>query len=176
VDDLTSQYFRTFHNHLPVISRIRFQYELITNRSTLGPDTSVLLLVICLISYVPNSNGMSTITKHSLYLATKGLLAQVQGSMHPSLPMIQASLLLATYEYASGRPEIALATIAGCGRMAYAACIHTRQQGTDIASKHKADESWNTWWGIIICERYIWPCMLLQRLTDMISRRQSLHV
>ena len=33
-------------------------------------------------------------------------------------------LLLAVFEYASGRPETAFITIAGCARMAYTAGIH----------------------------------------------------
>ncbi|KAL2839260.1 hypothetical protein BJY01DRAFT_28697 [Aspergillus pseudoustus] len=160
VDDLTSRYFRTFHTHLPIIARTRFQDSLLTTGSTPGVDSSLLLLVICLITYIPNTDsrtqhrGTSPITRQSLYLATKALLAQVQGSMKPSVPLIQATLLLATYEYASGRPEAALATIATCARMAYVARIHIRlQDTTDSTSRLEAEEAWNTWWGIVISER-----------------------
>ncbi|KIA75685.1 hypothetical protein HK57_00546 [Aspergillus ustus] len=160
IDDLTSRYFRTFHTHLPIIARTRFQDSFITTGSTPSPDSSVLLLVICLITYIPNAdsgpqNGRTPpITRQSLCLATKALLAQVHGSMKPSVPLIQATLLLATYEYASGKPEVALATIATCARMAYAARIHIRLQcTTDATSRLEAEEAWNTWWGISISER-----------------------
>ncbi|KAL3459037.1 hypothetical protein BJX64DRAFT_207978 [Aspergillus heterothallicus] len=159
VDDLTSLYFRTFHTHLPIISRTRFQDSLMTSGATPAADASVLLLVICLIAYIPNREIGGTvitqnISRQSLYLATKALIAQVQGSMKPSVALIQATLLLATYEYASGRPEVGLATIASCARLAYTARVHIRQsEPVSGAARLAAEEAWNTWWGIIISER-----------------------
>ena len=44
--------------------------------------------------------------------STKALLAQAQRYKHPSLSLVQASLLLA--EYGNGRPEVALVSIVGC--------------------------------------------------------------
>ncbi|KAL2845545.1 hypothetical protein BJX68DRAFT_241852 [Aspergillus pseudodeflectus] len=160
VDDLTSLYFRTLHVHLPIISRSRFQRSILATGSAPGPDFSILLLTICLNSYIPSpghrvqEGGVAGITRRRLYLSTKALLAQVQGSMQPSVPLIQASLLLAMYEYASGRADAALATVAGCARMAYAAGIHTsRRDIVDAASRLEAAEAWNLWWGVVICER-----------------------
>lgn len=46
--------------------------------------------------------------------STKALLARAQRYTHPSLSLGQASLLLVTYEYGNGRPEVALVSIAGC--------------------------------------------------------------
>ncbi|KAL3491672.1 hypothetical protein BJX62DRAFT_225039 [Aspergillus germanicus] len=162
VDDLTSLYFRTLHVHLPIISRVRFQRSILAAGSTPTADTSLLLLTICLNSYIPNSDrrvqegrGVAGITRQRLYLSTKALLAQVHGSMQqPSVPLIQASLLLALYEYASGKADIALATVAACARIAYAAGIHTtRRVNVDATARLEAQEAWNTWWGILVCER-----------------------
>lgn len=163
VDDLTARYFRNFHVHLPIISRRRFQDNLIA--STGAPpsaDSSVLLLTICLIAYLPNpelslqQHGDTPVMgRQSLYLATKALLAQLQGSLQPSVALIQACLLLATYEYANGRPEVALVTIAGCARMAYAARIHNIRHHDNINgdSRLEVEEARNTWWGIVVFER-----------------------
>jgi hypothetical protein len=131
-----------------------------------GPDFSVLLLTICLNSYIPKSDrrveegAVAGITRQHLYLSTKALLAQVQGSMQqPSVPLIQASLLLAMYEYASGKADVALATVAACARMAYAAGAHTSRRDIVNAtvSRLEAQEAWNTWWAIVACERYYPP-------------------
>ncbi|KAL4866780.1 hypothetical protein BDV12DRAFT_172446 [Aspergillus spectabilis] len=160
VDDLTARYFRDFHSHLPIISRARFQSNLLATGRPPSADSSVLLLTICLIAYLPKldplprDRGTPHIGRQSLYLATKALLAQVQGSMEPSITLIQASLLLATYEYANRRPQAAVVTIAGCARMAYAARIHdTRRHDMNGASGLEIEEAANTWWGIVIFER-----------------------
>ena len=174
VDDLTARYFQSFHRHLPIISRLRFQNSLIAsggNGGSGGPaaDSSVLLLSICLLATTPvptpgedGERPLDGVTdRQALYLSAKALLAQVQGSLHrPSLHLIQAILLLAGFEYASGRPETAFVTIAGCAREAYAAGIHNRtstgrghcDRGLGLRADD-VDEAWNTWWGIVVYER-----------------------
>lgn len=72
--------------------------------------------------------------------------------MEPSISLVQANLLLAIYEYANGRPNIALVTIAGCARMAYAAHIHVR---CHTGNQLEVEEAGNTWWGIIMYERLV---------------------
>jgi hypothetical protein len=155
VDDLTALYFRYFHNHLPIISRTRFQSSFVATGVPPSADLSVLLLTISLIAYGGSISGdrePAAVGRQSLYLATKALLAQVQGSLQPSISLIQATLLLAIYEYANGRPEVALVTIAGCARMAYAARIHARcHNGNQL----EVEEAGNTWWGIVMYERLV---------------------
>lgn len=134
-------------------------------------DLSVLLLTICLITHAPAlgykpAHGTTQPDKQSLYLTTRSLLTQVQVSCSPSVRIVQAGLLLAVYEYMHGRPDDALATLAGSARIAYAARIHVHdRQDTDVASLTsgnmnadlllQAEEAANTWWGIVICERYV---------------------
>ena len=177
VDDISARYFQGFHRHLPIISRTRFYNNLITLGATPAADFSVLLLTICLITHAPalgyqSGHGTTrSIEQQSLYLTARSLFAQVQVSCSPSVSLIQAGLLLAVYEYIHGRPDDAFVTIAGSARMAYAARIHARDRlqtqmahtachngGTDLLLQ--AEEAANTWWGIVICERYVSPRML----------------
>jgi len=160
VDDITARYFQTFHRHLPIISRTRFQNSLIA--SVVGPsaDSSVLLLSICLVTNLPTpeltprDGETHVISRQSLYLATKALLAQVQGFLSTSVHLIQANILLAIYEYANGRPEAAFITITGCARMAYAAHIHDNSRcDGNPGLQVEVEEARNTWWGIVIYER-----------------------
>ncbi|KAF2491658.1 hypothetical protein BU16DRAFT_565360 [Lophium mytilinum] len=170
VDDISARYFQDFHRHLPIISRIRFYNNLITLGVTPAADFSVLLLTICLIThapalgYQPKHDVNQSVKQQSLYLPAKSLFAQVQVSCSSSIPLIQAGLLLAIYEYTHGRAEDAFVTIAGSARMAYAARIHARDnyqtQMTPAASHNtngdillQAEEAANTWWGIVIYER-----------------------
>ncbi|KAL5333323.1 hypothetical protein BJX70DRAFT_69381 [Aspergillus crustosus] len=163
VDDLTAHYFKNFHRHLPIISRARFQDNLLgAGGEPPRADHSVLLLTICLIAYQPNPDQVTpernppVIGRQSLYLATKALLAQVQGLLEYSISLIQSSLLLAAHEYANGRPQVALVTISGCARMAYAAGIHDiwRRNMSGI-SVTEVQEAANIWWGIVMFERAI---------------------
>ena len=72
--------------------------------------------------------------------------------------MIQAGLLIATYEYAQGLVEAAYISVGMCARMGYARGLHVGQlsrssSGGQIAPTLKDEEEYNLWWGILICER-----------------------
>lgn len=172
VDDISARYFQGLHRHLPVISRTRFYKNLINLGAAPAADFSVLLLTICLMTHKPvlanqSPEATGSVEQQSLYLTARSLFAQVQVSCSPSLPLIQASLLLAVYEYTHGRPDDAFVTIAGTARMAYAAGIHacdrhqtptihtTGDHNTDPDLLLQAEEAANTWWGIVVCERYV---------------------
>lgn len=112
---------------------------------------------------LPNS---TQIDRNSLHVTAITLFAQAQAQCPPSLHLIQAGLLLAVYEYISGRPDKAFASISDCARMAYAARIHICNQpslqppwrpmekaSTALAYQLQVQEAANTWWGIVITER-----------------------
>ncbi|KPM44063.1 hypothetical protein AK830_g2441 [Neonectria ditissima] len=168
VDDISTRYFQGIHRYIPFISRRRFQSSLTTLGAPPSAGSSVLLLCLGLITSSPKKGWGtgdpgtapdSRLSGHrSLHLATKALFSQVQACFSPSVPLIQAGLLLALYEYAHGRPDDAFASIAGCARMGYAAHLHrgkpTRTgESIDSDALVEAEEAANTWWGLIIYER-----------------------
>jgi hypothetical protein len=70
------------------------------------------------------------------------------------------------YEFTQGRPEDASVTIACSARIAYAARIHscdrhqtqvTHPIGHDVDTELllQVEEAANTWWGIVIFDRYV---------------------
>ena len=72
--------------------------------------------------------------------------------------MIQAGLLIATYEYAHGLTKAAYISIGTCARMGYAGGLHRGQLdwsslGGHLSPTLKEEEEHNLWWGIVICER-----------------------
>ncbi|CAM1505815.1 Fc.00g114520.m01.CDS01 [Cosmosporella sp. VM-42] len=179
VDDVTTRYFQGFHQYLPVVPRTRFHKNLITLGAAPSAGYSVLLLSLCLIISSsklrrPTRRATNTlpIDTRSLHLATKSLFAQLQGLVPPSVPLIQAGILLAVYEYTHGQSEEAFASIAGYARMAYAARIHQRNQSSnthaDADTQMQAEEAANTWWGIVICER-IFFCEVAVKEQPLIS-------
>ena len=184
VDDISARYFQGFHRHLPVISRTRFSNSLTASGAAPSDDFSVLLLTICLITHAPahgyrsGDEATRSVEQQFLYLTARSFFAQVQVTCSPSVPLIQACLLLAVYEYTHGRPSDAFVTIAGSARMAYAARIHaqgrheTQMTYTTSSNMHTAllghaEEAANTWWGIVICERYVSHCMLCKSSEKM---------
>lgn len=172
MDNISTRYFQGFHRRLPVVSRTRFYNQLISPGAAPADDVAVLLLAICLIAHTPvagfqNEYGNATADeRESLHLTARSLLAQVQVSRSRSLPLIQAGLLLAVYEYSKGRPEDAFVTISSSIRMAYAAHINVPDgrrtqmacspgQTIDSDLTIQAEEAANTWWGILVWERYV---------------------
>ncbi|KAI6781554.1 uncharacterized protein J7T54_005265 [Emericellopsis cladophorae] len=176
VDDVSSRYFKGIHRYLPTISRSRFQHDLIGPGAVPSAGFSVLLLAMCLTHSCPtlerrahaSSRNPSQVDYDSLHLTAMTLFVQVQAQCPPSLYLLQAGLLLAVYEYISGRPDKAFASISGCARMAYAARIHVCNQQspqppwrpidaacTALAYRLQVQEAANTWWGIFISERLL---------------------
>jgi hypothetical protein len=174
VDDVSSRYFHGIHRYLPVISRSRFQHDLFTAGATPSAGFSVLLLAMCLTHCCPalelrahaGLRKSSQADHDSLHITATAIFAQVQAQYPQSLYLLQAGLLLAVYEYVSGRPDKAFTSIAGCARMAYAARINVCNQPslqppwrpideapTNQSYQLQVQEAANTWWGIVISER-----------------------
>ncbi|KAI0547029.1 hypothetical protein F4679DRAFT_555578 [Xylaria curta] len=172
LDDVSASYFQSIHRYLPFISRVRFQSDLVTVGAVPSAGFSVLLLSMCLATLrtqpdASTVNGTRKADRKAFHLATRSLYSRVQTLFSPSLSFIQAGLLLSLYEYGHGRPEDALASIAGCARMAYAARIHRSSSylprspkptddsniPTEMEIRLDIEEAANTWWGVIICER-----------------------
>ncbi len=97
--------------------------------------------------------------QQTLYLTTKMLLAHAQAIIPTSTSLIQASLLLATYEYAHSFEEAAYISIGTCARMGYAVGLHNGRLGSPLRGDQtlatlKEEEDYNLWWGLVTCERY----------------------
>lgn len=164
VDDITARYFKDVHIFLPVIARSRFHNGLITLGAPPSADLSILLLCMCLVTPDPesrNSPSFSKTSQHTIYLSAKSIFAQLQAIISPSVSFIQAGLLLAVYEYVHGQSDRGLATLSNSARMAYAARIHTlnvnlrHEERTSHSLQPEEREALNTWWALIIWERFV---------------------
>ena len=158
VDEISVKYFQGVHRWLPVISRHRFNERLLNTQLQSKVDFSVLLLTMCLIT---SHSGWGSPNKHideeSLYMTTKLLFAHAQSLVPSSINLIQAGLLIATYEYAHGLSNAAYISIGACARMAFAVALHERSGPQGLSNDQpciKEEEERNLWWGIVICERY----------------------
>ena len=157
VDDISARYFRGIHRWLPVISRGRFLDRLVNSWSAATADFSLLLLTMCLItSQSARDPHLSAADQEALYLTTKMLFAHTQACVAISVDLIQAGLLIATYEYGHGLTDADYISIGTCARMAAVADLPTpqfHQITRDDQSWFKREEEKNLWWGLLICER-----------------------
>lgn len=158
IDDIITRYFRAIHSFIPMLSRPRVNRYLDDHGAPPPAGFSILLLSMCLITYHPDLVPPSahSLDQETLYVTTKTLFGLVQASFSPSLHLIQATMIMATYEYANGKIHDAFASIGLCARMGYAAHIDNVHPVQEMGDEEylEAEEKANTWWNILICERY----------------------
>ena len=163
IHETSERFFRYFHSWLPVISPALFHEAADKFQPGIPPaDFSVLLLAMYLIALHPSGDVRTPQTQpvypEELWLTVKMFLGHVQALICASTRLVQASILIAAYEYACGRLDAADLSIGTCARMASILGIHRRDKGTNqllpnANSIARATEAWNVWWGVIILER-----------------------
>jgi len=154
IDEICLRYFRGMHSFIPILSAARFHEQLIHLAALPSAPFSVLLLSMALVTYHPSLVASSSaVDQATLYFTTKSLYTQALGSFPDSFPLIQAGIIIASYEYATQRINEAFCSINVCARMGYAIGLHlvSLTEGSDLYSQ--AAEKNNTWWGIVIAER-----------------------
>lgn len=168
--EISERYFQGFHIWLPVVCPTLLE-DALSHYIVPPADVSILTLAIYLIVLRPPSGfsqNANILGPEQIYVFVKMLASQVQARICGSVPLLQASLLISAYEYASGRPETAYISLNSCLGMAFMLGINEYrdpQTLTDEQDKLKSSESWNIWWGLVILQRYLQqerepPCRL----------------
>ncbi|KAN0105047.1 hypothetical protein V8E51_010792 [Hyaloscypha variabilis] len=158
IDDVVVRFFQGVHAWLPIISKKRFRDRFAHFQAVPTADFALLLLLMRLITQHPSPDPETDQDREVLYLASKTVFAQVQAFIPSSLYLVQAGVILATYEHAHGMIEAAYITIGTAARMACAIGLHNKHcsmemQGTDTWLDE--EEALATWWGLMICDRII---------------------
>lgn len=161
VAQLYHHFFGGFHQWLPMISHKRLIEKTRHLRSgVLDSPNCVLLLAMCLIVLRPSPDTQvrSLDGIKNLYLAVKSCFAKTQAIFTATVPLVQAGILTAAYEYASRRPETAYVSIRTSAAMANLLGLD-RSELNEVEdwpgseSMLKSLEERNVWWSIIILER-----------------------
>lgn len=169
-DRLRYDYFTRCNEWLPVISLSSFDsLEPDQSRNTPEADVSTLLLCMHLASSVAESRDRENKTTscrsgRSLYGTIKALISQLGAQICASLPLVQATLLLAECEYVCILPKNAYVTLASCAAMAK--LLDMQNGATDVASSKSVNdpspdksERVNVSWALAMIERYAYdPC------------------
>jgi hypothetical protein len=143
---------------MPVISEKLFYDNLRGSEISPQADFSLLTLCIHLMIQVPAGDTKAVQMQESLYLTTKCLYVYLQALLPRSIAGLQAGLLIATFEHASGLCEEAYMTIGGCARASFLMRLSRtpgREAHGDTNVRLKAIEAKNLWWGIFIRDRLV---------------------
>jgi hypothetical protein len=151
---------------MPVISQELFYKALGDAERSTRADVSLLIICIHLMIQVPAGDAKASQLRESLYLMIKCLYVYLQTLLPRSIAYLQAELLIATFEHASGLCEEAYMTIGGCAR----ACFLMRLSRTPSSQVQKGTNGWlraveakNLWWGNLIRDRSVlWKDLPLQ--------------
>ena len=161
VYEFSQRYLRHFHRWLPVIPP-RVLHEISAKDQCIAPptDLSVLLFAMCLVTLYPATGTSERLSSpESLYVIVRMLYGHAQAVICASTDLLRAGLLIAAYEYASGRPDAAYISMGTCVKMAYTLGLD-REDETPGSLHHRpisrleALERWNLWWCVVILERY----------------------
>lgn len=119
----------------------------------------LLLMCLCLIVQRPDKQSPEGYMANEQYHAVKHYFCReiADNANNPSLTLIQAGVLLATYEYGHGMINDAYNTIYSCVSSSITLGLHCQEHLQDMevgpAWRHKP-EALRVWWAVVISERY----------------------
>lgn len=150
----SSEYFSTIHDWWSIISKKRF-YEHTTNPLVpRAPDTALLLLCMKLINWTPTSGESA---RSPLYLAAKRYYHELESTGMFTLRALQATILIALYEFGHAIFPSACLSISACVRYGQALCI---DGSSDTLPKTSLDwtqqeEERRVWWALVILDHFV---------------------
>lgn len=158
-DDITSvceRYFKVTEKWLPIIDKPEFFVRLEQLQTSPNALFSTLVMSMCLYVHASSAILERNSRVESLYYTTKCLYSLLQSSGRVSMELLQAGLLIATYEHSQALYETSALSIGICARIGYALGLHRTVQpgpGSENIPKRELEERRRVWWGIFILER-----------------------
>ncbi|KAK4100692.1 hypothetical protein N658DRAFT_427224 [Parathielavia hyrcaniae] len=153
VMDAVSLYFGGANTWFTIVERASFEAHLESTWDDLSAETSVVALCMALVAQPPNqkqSKGMSDAT----YTSVKSALSAVQSELPMSVPLLQAELLVAMYEFAHSMPQQAYLSLGRCFQMTRAfgwhnAAFWSSAQAAEPAVLRQLKLYSILWWAIV---------------------------
>jgi hypothetical protein len=153
---LCERYFSTFHQSLPVINRDDFNRQLQSKSFT--SHFLALLLSVILMAHL-SSRTTDRGAKHiELFRTLKNIYSLLQSTGKISIELIQAGLLVASYEHCQALSQDAWLLIGACSRMGEVLDLRqtiTSHMPPDEFSSDSFETRRCLWWGIVVLERYV---------------------
>ncbi|PWY96493.1 hypothetical protein BO94DRAFT_13350 [Aspergillus sclerotioniger CBS 115572] len=148
-------YFDTVDRWLPILHKEAFMEGFRERPFT--PDF-LLLMSMCLIVQRPDKQSPEGSMFNDQYHAVKHYFChEIADNVNtPSIRLIQAGILLATYEYGHGMINAAYNTIYSCVSTSITLGLHRQEPPRDIEMDpawRQQTEGLRTWWAVVISER-----------------------
>jgi hypothetical protein len=154
VEATCQSYFENFHPWLSFISEPDFWRSFSSADSR--PEFSILLLGMYLITHIPALGSGQVDTLDPVYFISKCAWSRLQKVQEASIVLIQAGLLIATYESGQALAEKSRSTMVACAEMGYEMQLHKslrRKIEGDLSSQNELILQKRVWWGIVALER-----------------------
>lgn len=112
------------------------------------------MLALCLLAWNPSANGsiqQNPALLKNIYVTVQILFARAHAPLCASTSLIQASLVIAVFEYASGQPSAAHITLGTCTRTMSSIGLNTHKikdlntSPRDQRTRLRAREDINLW-------------------------------
>jgi hypothetical protein len=159
---IAAKYFSTVHCWLPIVNKKAFYRRIITLQTAPSAELAMLLLCIYLAIQLPDPKNSQISTHGGLYNMVKYFYSFLQADRSPSLVLIQCGILISIYEHGQDMSQAAYLSIGTCATMGHALQLHKIREPespkeVDIAASQ--EEATRVWWGVIVLDRYIFPCL-----------------
>jgi len=116
VDHLVASYFLDVHAWFPIVDGATFERQLEELWVTPSAETCLVILAMRLITRPSSPNPVAGMADRH-YLSIKSILSLVQSKTPLSIPLLQAQLLVALYEFSHSMPQQAYMSVGNCVQM-----------------------------------------------------------
>lgn len=160
IEHVVASYFGGVNTWFTIIERSSFTAAVEAMWETPSAETAVLLVCMRLILRAPTDNTAAAGMADSLYLSAKTMLSLVQSKVPLSIPLLQAELIVAMYEYSHSMPQQAYMTVGRCFQITKAFGWHYEpfwsEERQSLAPAHLKLCS-ILWWAVVYIDWYIPP-------------------
>lgn len=155
--EIAAEYFEITHPWIPVISKKRFYDHLLNPLSQLRADVILLIFSMKLIAWSPLEPAEQCKPKTQAYLAVKRALFEAEVAGIFTVQLLQASLLVAVYEFGHGIYPAAYMSVGACARYGLALGIDAQTLSKSSHSTFtllEQEERRRVWWMCVILDRF----------------------
>jgi len=160
-EDMTVTFFNSYHKWVPIVHQESFREYRNATRTDICRGLTVLTLSMCLITRPFMDGETPDPLRLSLHKALSRLFWDPESIAQPTLPLIQAGVILSSYEYGQGTSDAAYMTICTCLSMGQVCGLGKPPPGYDQIQFPlpgiwtPRDEGLRTWWASLIHERSV---------------------
>ena len=142
---------------MPIVSKRRWQSQMMNPLATPRPDVKLLLCAMSLLAWSPNQQGARSTARTVEYMSLKRALLDAEMAGLLTVPLLQTTVLISLYEVGHAIYPAAYMSIGSCVRLGLALDLEKQcQKGVHSTPNdlEEEEERRRVWWAIVILDRY----------------------